>query len=188
MNKTRKLTTLGLLGALSVLMVTFIHFPLFPAAPFLEYDPADIPIFISVFLFGPASGLALTVAVSLIQGFTVSASSGYIGIIMHILSTGSFVLVAGNIYKANKTKKGAGIAMLSGAVTMAVIMTLWNIVLTPIFMKVPRTAVIEMLVPTILPFNLIKAGVNSLVTMLVYKKVSVFVNRREKKTDIPSRV
>jgi len=177
MNRTKKLTTLGLMGALSVLLVTLVHFPIFPAAPFLEYDPADVPIFVSTFLFGPLAGLILTIVVSLVQGFTVSSASGVIGIIMHILSTGAFVLVAGNIYKKNRNKKGAGLALLAGAMTMAAVMTLWNIIFTPIFMKVPRTVVLQMLIPTIIPFNLIKAVANSLITLVIYKKISKFVNK-----------
>ena len=81
---TRKLTTLAMLAALAIVLVALIHFPLVPAAPFLEYDPADIPIFIGTFLFGPAAGLALTAVVCVIQGVTVSAASGPIGIIMHL--------------------------------------------------------------------------------------------------------
>ena len=56
MRTTKKLTTMAMLAALSIVLVTFIHFPLFPAAAFLEYDPADIPIFIGTFLFGPLAG------------------------------------------------------------------------------------------------------------------------------------
>lgn len=96
---TRKLTTLAMLAALAIVLVALIHFPLVPAAPFLEYDPADIPIFIGTFLFGPAAGLALTAVVCVIQGVTVSAASGPIGIIMHFLATGTFVLLAGNLYR-----------------------------------------------------------------------------------------
>lgn len=177
MNKTRRLTTLGVMGALSVLLVTFIHFPLFPAATFLEYDPADVPIFIAAFLFGPVPGLALTAAVSVVQGITVSASSGYIGIIMHILSTGAFVLTAGNIYARKKTKKNAALALFVGTLIMAGVMTILNIFITPIFMNVPRSAVISMLLPAIIPFNLIKAGANSVITMILYKYVSAFVKR-----------
>lgn len=177
MKNTKKLTTLGLLGALSIIMVTLIHFPLFAAAPFLEYDPADIPIFISAFLFGPLAGFALTVAVSIVQGITVSASGGYIGIVMHILSTGAFVLVAGNIYKRKKTRKSAAIALGVGVIVMTLAMTGCNMVLTPIFMNVPRSEVIKLIPPVILPFNLVKSGVNAIVTMLVYKHVSNFVHR-----------
>ena len=72
---TRKLTTMAMLTAISIVLVAFVHFPLLPAAPWMEYDPADIPIFIGTFLFGPAAGLGLTAVVAIIQGTTVSAST-----------------------------------------------------------------------------------------------------------------
>ena len=104
MNKNlKKLTVMAMLCAVSVVLVYFIHFPLFPAAPFLEYDPADIPILIGTFSFGPLAGFILTAVTSLIQGFTVSAASGVYGIIMHIISTGSFCLAAGITYRFKKT-------------------------------------------------------------------------------------
>lgn len=111
----RKLTALGMLGAISLILVATVHFPIIPAAPFLEYDPADVPILIGTFAFGPVAGFLLTVVVSIIQGMTVSAASGGpIGIIMHILATGSCVLIAGNIYRRNKTRKTAAIALIVG--------------------------------------------------------------------------
>ena len=97
-SQLRKLTTMGMMAAVSIILVYLIHFPIFPAASFLEYDPADIPIFICTFLYGPLSGFILTVIVSFIQGFTVSAQSGIIGVMMHIFATGFFTIVAGNMY------------------------------------------------------------------------------------------
>lgn len=170
--KTRMLVQMGVLAAMSVLLVYLIHFPIFPAAPFLEYDPADIPILIGTFMFGPLGGLVVTAVSCILQGVTVSSASGIIGILMHFFATGSFVLVAGNIYKRNRTRKGAVIALVSGAITMTVTMVLWNLVMTPIFMGTPREAVVALLVPAIIPFNLVKAGANSVVTFIVYKSVS----------------
>ena len=177
MKKTKTITTVGLLAALSVLLVMLVHFPIFPAAPFMEYDPADIPIFIGTFIFGPTVGFILTVVVSLVQGFTVSAGGGEMGIIMHIVSTGAFAIVAGNIYKYNKNKKGALIALLCGVITMTVLMAFCNVLLTPIYMKVERSVVISMLLPVMIPFNLIKSGVNAIITMVVYKKISRLIDR-----------
>ena len=90
---TRQLVSMAMLGAISIVLVAVIHFPLIPAAAFLEYDPADIPILICAFAYGPLAGLLLTVVVCFIQGFTVSAQSGIIGIVMHIFATGCCVLV-----------------------------------------------------------------------------------------------
>ena len=52
---TRQIATMAMLAAISIVLVSIVHFPLFPAAPFLEYDPADVPILIGTFAFGPVS-------------------------------------------------------------------------------------------------------------------------------------
>ena len=176
--KTRMLTAMAMLTAISVILVYLVRFPIFPTAPFLEYDPADIPIYIGTFAFGPLAGLLLTVVVSFIQGATVSSASGIIGIMMHIFSTGSFAVLAGSIYKHNKSRKGAIIALVSGVILMTIMMALWNVVMTPIFMGVPREAVIAMLVPIIIPFNLLKGGINAIITFLIYKMVSKYLHHR----------
>jgi hypothetical protein ELI_0978 len=169
----RKLTALGMLGAISLILVATVHFPIIPAAPFLEYDPADVPILIGTFAFGPVAGFLLTVVVSIIQGMTVSAASGGpIGIIMHIFATGSCVLIAGNIYRRNKTRKTAAIALIVGALIMTGAMVLMNLVLTPIFLGTSMEEVIPMLLPAIIPFNLIKAGLNCAITFVLYKSIS----------------
>ncbi len=98
-NSVHQMATMAMLAAISIVLMYFVRFPILPAAPFLEYDMADVPILIGTFLFGPVKGLILTILVSLIQGFTVSAASGWIGILMHIFATGAFVIVAGTIYR-----------------------------------------------------------------------------------------
>lgn len=167
---TRKLVRLAMLTALSVVLVALIRFPIFPAAPYLMYDPADVPILISAFLYGPWAGVAVTVVVSVIQGIAMSGD-GIIGILMHIFATGAFCLVAGYLYKARRTLGGAVLALVLGTLTMAVVMAGCNVVLTPIYTGMPRKEVIDMLVPVIIPFNLLKAGLNSLATFAVYKPV-----------------
>ena len=82
--RTVKIAKMGVLAAISIILVYFVRFPIFPAVPFLEYDPADIPILIGGFAFGPLAGILLTVIVSVIQGLTVSAASGIYGILMKL--------------------------------------------------------------------------------------------------------
>lgn len=169
-NGLKKLATLGVLAACSIVLMLAIRIP-FPPAPFLEYDPADIPIFIGTFLFGPYWGFSLTVVVSLIQGLTVSAGSSWIGIIMHIAATGCFALLAGFVYKKHRDKKHAYIALVLGVMVQTAIMALMNLWLTPVFMGTPRETVMQMMLPVILPFNLIKAGANAVITALIYKRI-----------------
>lgn len=173
--KTVKLAKMAMLVAISLLLVN-IHFPIFPPIAFMEYDPADIPILIGTFAFGPAAGILITVVTALLQGFTVSAASGLYGILMHIIATGTYVLVAGFIYKFHKGKRSAVIALIAGTLAMTAIMVPANLTITPYFMGVPVDAVTALL-PFIIAFNLIKAGVNGLITFLVYKRVSKFLHR-----------
>lgn len=170
--KIRKLVVMAMLVAISIVLVYLIHLPLIPAVPFLEYDPADIPILIGAFAYGPAAGILLTVVTSVIQGLTVSAGSGLYGIIMHIIATSVLVLVASGIYRRKHTKKGAILGLVCGSLAMGLMMMPANHVITPLFMGVPTEVLDALLLPGILPFNLIKAGINSLVTFLIYKTIS----------------
>ena len=69
-HKTVRLAKMGMLVAVSIVLVYFVHFPIFPAVAFLEYDPADIPILMGTFAFGPLAGVLLTVVTSVVQGVT----------------------------------------------------------------------------------------------------------------------
>jgi riboflavin transporter FmnP len=173
---TVRLAKMAMLIAVSIVLVALIHFPIFPAVAFLEYDPADIPILMGTFAFGPLAGLLLTIVTAIIQGTTVSAASGLYGIIMHIIATGTMVLVSGNIYKKKKSRKGAVIALVFGVIAWIIVMIGANLVITPLFMGVPRSMVVE-LMPFIAGFNGIKAGINAVVTFLLYKRISGFLHR-----------
>ena len=120
-HNTVRLAKMGMLVAIAIVLVYFIHFPIFPAVAFLEYDPADIPILMGTFAFGPVAGILLTVVTAVIQGVTVSAASGLYGIIMHIISTSTLVIVAGVIYQKHKTRKTALIGLVCGVLAMTIV-------------------------------------------------------------------
>jgi len=174
----RKITTMGMLVALGVVAVALVEVPIFPAAPFLKYDPADIPILIGTLIYGPGAGLILTVLVSFIQSFMIHGSSGIVGFFMHVVATGAMALVAGFMYqKGSPTRSRAALSLSLGAATMVVCMVGMNLIVTPIFMGAPVEAVLSMLVPVIIPFNIIKAGLNSIIALLVYQYVEHMVSR-----------
>ena len=168
---TKKLTVLAMLTALSAVLITLVHFPLFPAAAFLQYDPADVAILIGAFAFGPLAGLAVTVIASAIQAFLLGGAGMY-GFLMHVIASGTLALVAGSIYRLRHTRMGGLTALIAGTVAMGLVMMVANHFITPFYMGAPTEAVDAMLVTVILPFNLLKAGINSVITFLVYKTVS----------------
>ena len=173
--KTVRLAKMAMLAAISLALMLVIRIP-FPPAPFLVYDPADIPIIISGFAFGPLAGIMITIVVSFIQAFALGGD-GIIGFFMHVMATGSFVLVAGLLYKGHKTKKRAIIALAAGSLLMIVIMIGWNLIITPFYTGAPVEAVIAMILPILLPFNLLKAVLNSIVIFLIYKPIAKYLHK-----------
>lgn len=170
-NKIFKIAVTGVLSALSVVLVMFIHFPIFPVISFIEYDPADIPIFIVTNMCGCGYGLTMTAVVSLVQGLTVSASSGLPGIFMHFVSTGMFVVaqsIVNHLIRKKLPRSYDFIGTLVGAVTHTIAMCLMNLLITPRFMGVPVSAVLD-LMGFILSFNLIKAFANGFAALFIYR-------------------
>lgn len=182
--RTRIIAGTALLSAMGVILACILSLPIIPIAPFLKYDLADIPIFFGTFLFGPASGLIMTVVVSVIQGLTVSAETGVIGIFMHIVATGTFVFIAGNIYKRFHSTKGMIVSTALGVLGWLIMMIIWNIIFTPIFMGTPLDAVLKIMLPAIIPFNILKAGVNSIIAVILY---NIITPRLKFLNDITSR-
>ena len=173
--RLKRLVVLAMLAAISVVLVWAVHVPLIPVVSFLGYDPADVPILIATMAYGPVAGVVLTVVVSVIQGLTVSAGSGAYGIIMHIIATSTLVLVAGGVYRLRHTRGGAVLGLVLGTLAMGLVMMPANHFITPAFTGWPVAQVDALLIPGILPFNLLKAGLNSGVTFVVYKTVSRYL-------------
>lgn len=166
--KTSRLTIMAMFCALAFVAVLAIRIPLIPAAPFLEYEPKDVIIMTGGFLFGPLPSVLISVIVSFVEMFTIS-STGVIGLIMNILSTVAFVCPAACLYQKRHSTKSAFAGMILGSILMTIIMVLWNYLITPIYMGYPREAVVQLLLPAIVPFNLIKCGINTALTLLIYK-------------------
>jgi len=167
---TKKMVTLALLSALAFLAVLVVRIPIIPSAPFLDYEPKDIILVIGGFLFGPLSALLMSVTVAFVEMITISRT-GWIGFVMNVLSSAAFVCVAAAIYQKGRNLKGAVVGLVTGTVSMVLVMLLWNYFLTPLYMAVGREDVAKMLVPIFLPFNLLKGGLNAAIAMLAYKPV-----------------
>lgn len=172
-NKTKKLTTVGMLCALAYVAVVFGRIPVIL---FLKYDPKDVIIAIGGLIFGPLTSFTVALIVSLIEMFTIS-DNGILGCIMNVISSCSFACTAAFLYKKRHKLSGAIIGLLCGWACMVAAMMLWNYLITPIYMGVPRDEVAKMLIPAFLPFNLIKGGLNAAITMLLYKPVVTVLRR-----------
>ena len=165
---------LAMMTAISIVLLLIVRVP-FPPAPFLVYDPADVPIYITAFAFGPAAGLIVTLIVCLIQAFMLGGDGLY-GFLMHFVATGLVAVVIGIMYSRNKTRKMAVISLVTAVILATAVMCVMNLIVTPLYMGAPREAVIAMLPTAIIPFNLLKAGLNAVLTFILYKRVSGFLH------------
>ncbi len=166
--KTRKLVTLAALAAIALVVTLVGRIAFMPAAPYLKYDPKDVIVLISGFLYGPFPAIMVSLTVSLVEMVTVS-DSGIIGMVMNVMATCSFVCPAVLIYRKKSTVSGVLFGLALGVLLMTAMMLLWNFFLTPIYTGMPREAVAAMLVPVFLPFNLIKGALNAALSLLLYK-------------------
>ena len=161
-----RFTTLAMLTAISCGLV-FVNFP-FPLFPAFKYELADVPILIATFSFGPVAGFLVILVAAFVQAFILGHDQ-LIGFTMHVLATGTFAMVA-------------AVALLCGTLAMAVVMCFANYILDPIFYGMTKEAVAKLILPAILPFNLSKAGINAIVTFLIYKKISNMIHKNANKS------
>lgn len=172
MNKKRskliRLSTLAMLTALAYLLMVLVRLPLFPSAPYLQYDPKDVILVFIALFFGPLAAFLSTVCVAALELVTVS-TTGLFGFLFNLLASLSFVLPCCLIYRRRKTLPMAVVALVSAVLLLCLSMLLWNWGLTPLYLGIPRSAVVPLLFPVILPFNLIKGLINSCLILLLYK-------------------
>jgi len=173
----KKLVYCGLLTAVAVVLgLAAVYFPirLFSIAPFLLYDPADVPIIIGTLIMGAGHGLLITVAVSLIMGMY---EAGLIGAFMHIASTGLLVTLIAAFYHLSNYKHKYLIGALVGTVGATAVMVGLNLLVTPLYLGVPVEQVVALLIPAIIPFNLIKAAVNSALAYAVFTALLPYLRK-----------
>ena len=171
---TKELTTLAMLTAIAYALVCTVRIPI---VLFLKYEPKDVVITIGGFLMGPMAVLISSSIVALIEMFTIS-DTGIIGCIMNFLSTCAFAVPAAFVYKRRHTMKGAIAGLAVGTITMVATMLLWNYLITPLYMTgTSRSDIAGMLMPVFLPFNLLKAGLNSAFILLLYKPLVVSLRK-----------
>lgn len=174
--KTRKIVVIGMFCAMAFALSAIGNAVPIRFAGFLSYDPKDVMIVIAAFALGPLSAVAISIIVPFIEFVTIS-TTGPIGLIMNIVSSLSFSLIPSIIYHKKKTFVRAVIGLLISLNLTVAVMLVWNYLITPIHMGVPREAVLSMLLPVFLPFNYLKYGLNTIFVILLYKPLTRTLKR-----------
>ena len=166
---TKRIATTALFCAVAAIATLFLEFPILPGVTFLKYDPSAIVALVAGFAFGPSTGALVSILPYLVH---LATQSGVYGAFMAIVATISLVLPASIVYQRNTSFRGAIIGMAIGAVVCLATVIIANIIVTPLYMGAPRETVIGMIVPVLLPFNVLKIAINCVITALVYKPLS----------------
>ena len=187
----RLLVGTGMLGGLAFVL-QYLEFPI-PIMPFfIRFDFSDLPALIGAFAYGPLAGVIVEFIKNLLhctvtQSFTVGELSNFI---LGAVFTGT----AGLIYKKNKTKKGAIIGAIVGSVIMGILSFPSNLIIVyQAYEKyTPINEIMDAyskLLPSVgklwqallifnVPFTIVKGLISTLITVLIYKRLSPVLKGR----------
>lgn len=168
---TRRIAVYALFVALSM-AVSFIEFPLIPGVPWLKYDPSGIVCLVAGFAYGPAAAVLVSVL-----GFVPHVFADPWGSLMAIAVALAMSVPAALVYRRLRTRRGALIGIIAGAVVALAVAIIGNLLVTPLYADMTVEQVAAMIVPALLPFNLAKLAVHGVVTFLIYKPISNLLNR-----------
>jgi len=184
-SKTKQLTTLAMLTAIAY-VVGLYRISFMAGAPFLTYDAKDVIIVIGGLMFGPLSALFMSVTLAFLEMITHSGT-GLFGMIMNAIASAAFACPAAYIYSRFRNLKGAVLGIFVGIIIATSTMLLWNYLIIPVFMvNVTREQAAGMLIPIILPFNLIKTTLNGALVMMIYKPIVVALQASRLYTPVQS--
>lgn len=185
----KKIALIGMLGALGGLLM-LIKTPLPFMPPFMDFDLASLPEIIGGFALGPVSAVVIIIVKILLKIAFLGTSTAFTGEVQNVLVSMAYVLPAVILYHKNKSKSTAIKGMILGVVCCVVVATLTNVyIMVPLYAKLyfnaPTQAIVDMChavcplindiwtmaIFGIVPFNIIKFGVTSVVTYIIYKKI-----------------
>ncbi len=175
--KLQRLTTAGVLAALSLVLMATVRFPIFPSAPFYEMEFSDVPILLCSSILGPVYSTITLFVVCLIQTLFFSSSSGIIGFVMHLVSSGLTILVVWFIRKKVQGVKGVIISSVLGVIVMTLVMIPMNMWMVSEFMGINIKGFIDGFLAVCVGFNLIKSTVN----ITIYSVLSPIIVKEFKK-------
>lgn len=164
----RYITFLAAFSALAYIAVVFLKIPLIA---FLKYEPKDVFVVVGGLIFGPLFSVFLSIIVPFFEMITIS-STGIIGFVMNVISTFFYVLPPVLFFAKRRRTKSLLYGLILGVIGLTIVMILWNYFLAPIFFGYTREAAVQLLIPVILPFNLIKGGINALLILVLYKPIT----------------
>ena len=187
--KTRDLTLIAMLGAICCVLM-HIDFPLPFMPPFMNFDLCGLVELIGGFAMGPLQAFCIILVKILLKLATEGTTSAFTGEIQNVILSCAYVLPPVILYHRNKSKKTAIRGMVIGSVVCSVLAVFTNLfIIIPFYMTLmgqEMSYFVQMCTEAnpmvqnaatlaifgIVPFNLIKCGINSVGALVLYKRLS----------------
>ncbi|MCL2052231.1 MAG: ECF transporter S component [Lachnospiraceae bacterium] len=194
---TRKVVVIGMFSALAAILHIFKFSVPFIAPAFYEMDLSEVPVIIGAFAFGPVAGVMIEFCKILLKLLLTGTSTAFVGDLANFVIGCSYVLPASIIYAFRKSRKRAIIGCVVGTASIGVFGMAFNaLYLIPTFAKMFFGNNIDVIIGmgnavhsvidsvwtlalfAVLPFNLLKGLIVSVITLLVYKKLSPLLKKQ----------
>ena len=195
-NKTRRMAYIAIFSVLAAVLM-FFEVPLFFAPSFYEIDFSEVPVLISTFYLGPVAGVTTELLKIVLKLLLKGTSTAFVGDFANFVIGCSFVLPASILYHTKKSKGTAIGGMALGTACMTVFGSAFNaFYLIPTYSTLfgmPLEAIVGMgtavnssinsvttlVLFAVVPFNLLKGVLVSIITFLLYKRVEKLLVVRE---------
>lgn len=186
---------IAILSAIAVIVMLF-EIPLWFAPPFYKIDLSEVIVMIGGFALGPLAAILIEFIKILLNLLTDGTTTAGVGELANFLMGVAFVFPASWWYKRKKKFSHAIVGMAVGTVCLTVVGAVLNLyVLLPAYSVgygLPIQALIDMgnkvnsaitSIETLVlfatsPFNLLKGIISSVVTILLYKRLSPILHKR----------
>ncbi len=191
-SRTHKLVITAMLGA-AAFVLQLLEFPIpFLIPSFVQMDFSELPALLATFSIGPVSGVSVCLIKNVVK-VIFKTTTGGVGELCNFLIGAALVVPAGLLYRRMKTRKGALIGSLAGAVCMGILSVPINYFISyPIYTAfMPLDVIISMyqeLIPSVngllsclvifnLPFTMLKGLLCSALCFAVYKPLSPLLHK-----------
>lgn len=194
---TKNMVRIAILGCLAYLLM-LIKFPLPFMPPFMDFDLSGVPTLIGTFAIGPLAGVFIAVIKITLKLVSTGTLSMLTGEIQNLILGCAYILPAGFIYQKYRTKKSALIGLIVSTIVCAIVAVFSNMyVIIPFYAKafnlsmakiIDMTRRVNPLVDSelkfillgIIPFNLIKHAITSVIVYLIYPIILPIIKKEEK--------
>ena len=189
MKKSKKLNVrsyvlIGMMSALSYVLM-FLNFPLPSFPTYLQVDFSDVPALLAAFILGPVAGILVELIKNIIDYFLTGSESGIpVGHIANMIAGISFILPTYYIYNKLKSKKGMIFGLAVSVILMTSLLSIFNYyVLLPVYyalmdFSIEGPILKNTIVSAIIPFNLLKGTIISIIFALVFSKMHVWITKQ----------